>query len=138
MAKIFLKKDLGILRPADIMAEEYIQGIGYGKLLECGITQPRNIKHHQKYWVMVGLVFKNQSYFQAPEDLHNAIKIKTGYSTTYQFRDGTFWHSPGSINFKRMDQPTFTTFYDRATGFITSEVIPGLNSADLEREMGNF
>ncbi|WP_025899090.1 DUF1367 family protein [Sneathiella glossodoripedis] len=138
MAKIFLKKDLGILRPADSIAEEYIQGIGFGKLLECAITQPRNIKHHRRYWSMVGLIFKNQRYFQTKEDLHNAIKIKTGYSTVYQFKDGTYWHSPGSIKFRSMDQVAFEIFENKAVNFITSEVVPGLSSELLKAELEGY
>ena len=42
---------------------------------------------------------------------------------------------PLSISFAKMDQTEFESFYERAMDFLIAEVLPGIDSADLEREV---
>lgn len=138
MADIYLKRTLKGLAPSNEQAEEAIQKIPVGKVVKAKISQPRNVRHHQKYWAMVGLIHKNQSYFATAEHLHQAIKARCGYSTKYQFKNGDTLTCSDSIAFGKMDQADFEIFYENAVGFVTSEVIPGLTNSDLRRELGEF
>lgn len=138
MADIYLKRTLSGLAPSNEQAEEAMQSIPVGKVVKAKISQPRNVQHHQKYWAMVGLIFKNQSYFTTAEHLHQAIKARCGYSTKYQFKNGDTLTCSDSIAFGKMDQADFEIFYEKAVGFIAAEVIPGIDKEDLRRELEGF
>jgi hypothetical protein len=137
--KIFVKRNLfGALVPADARSEEVIKSLPFEKWLTAQISQPRNVKHNAKYWTLLSKVFANQEHFKSVDDLHTCIKVATGYSVTYQLKNGKKVVCPASISFAKMSQQDFNKFYEEVVQFITTEVIPGLNSRDLEREIEGF
>lgn len=137
--KIFVKRNmLGGLVPADARSEEVIKSLPHGKWLNAQISQPRNVKHHAKYWALLNKVFENQDHFKTVEHLHNCIKVATGHSVTYQLKNGKQVHCPTSISFAKMNQQEFENYYTGVVQFITTEVIPGLDSRELERGMEGF
>ena len=136
---IFIKKTaLGAIVATERRSEDVISDWPVNTCLKAVVTKPRNIKHHAKYWAMLGKIFDNQKYFANIDDLHNAVKIKAGYSTVYQFKNGTYWHSLKSISFSKMSQQDFEQFYTRALDFISSEVVPGITSDEIRKEIEGF
>ena len=138
MSEILLKKTLTGLMPLDALAFDYCDKLKLGDVIKCKVSKPRNYKHLQKYWVMINVVFQEQSVFPAPEVLHGALKKALGYSTTYKLHDGSYYTHVGSISFAKMTQDQFDLFYKNAVNFVCKSVIPGLDDKDLERELLSF
>ncbi len=137
--KIFVKRNrLGGFIPADARSEEAIKQLPFDTWITAQISQPRNGKHHAKYWSLLSKVYQNQSYFATVDDLHLCIKVATGHSTTYQLKDGRLVHCPTSISFAKMDQREFEKYYDKVLGFIAEQVIPGIKKEELKAELEGY
>lgn len=138
MAKIFLKKTIHGLAPFNIQASEVLDKLKMGSVVSANVTKPRNVKFSSKYWVMVDLIFKNQSYYRTPEAVNNAIKQKLGYCDIYRQKEGPPSIEYHSISFAKMDDLKFQEFYQAAVDFVCDEIIPGLEQSDLAKELEQF
>lgn len=111
-------------------------------LLKCKLDEPvtievkreRNLAHHNKYFALLGKVYENQDWYQSVEDISTAFKFAIGHTRKIKTRDGIH-EIPLSISFAAMDQAAFDAFYSKAVDFLVAKVIPGLNRAELEREV---
>ena len=134
---VFLRRVGLRLQPTDRASEEIIGGLPKDKVVKAVLTQPRNYKHHKKFFALLGIVLDNQEYFNDTDELLFAVKVKLGYVKEIKLKHGTHL-MPTSIAFNKMDQAKFNIFYDKAVTFIINEVIPGMDREDLLAEVENF
>ena len=135
------QKHLGTLRPAEPAAEEVLARIKHDDIVRVEIKKPRNLLHHRKFWALMNLVFENQDHYRSADEVCTAFKFATGHydEQRYVIKGETYLHRvPRSISFAKMSQDEFANFYERAIQFLITEVIPGLDRADLERELMEF
>lgn len=131
---ILLYKHLGALRPADEHAEEVIKKLTQGEAVTCEIKKARNIKFHRLYWKLMSVVAGSLPDEYSPEVVSDLVKIHTGFFTPAKTKEGII-RLPKSISFAAMSEPEFKEFFQRATVWICSELLPAINSDDLNREI---
>lgn len=114
---------------------ERIRDLPAGKVLKVTVSQPRRSSAQNRlYWSLLGVVCENLDQDIEPEALHAWLKVKLGVVTPLILRSGEIAYVPGSIAFDKMEHQQFTAYFDRVKALITEHLIPGLNSAALERE----
>lgn len=132
MTKLFLRGRSGGLYGIDRYSADSIVKL-MGREVECEVRQPRNLKHHRKYWALCSLCADNSSY--TAEQVNDIFKLRCGITTQSQLADGTIVQHPGSISFAKMDQTGFAEFYDRVMSVVLMDILPGVKQPDLEREL---
>ena len=132
--RVLLQKQLGAFRPADDDADALLSKLKPGEFVRAEIRRPRNLGHHRKFWKLMSIVCQNQDFYKTPEAVCTAIKLHIGHTETFRYKGGII-ELPKSIAFDKMDQAAFEEFYNRAVDCVVAEIIPGLNSADLKREV---
>jgi hypothetical protein len=138
MTTLILRKDLGCLRPTDEAGEEALRKVKLGALVKVEFTgKPRNVMHHRKFFAMLNLIYQNQKHYRSVDHILAAMKFALGYTEKVRTKRGEI-EVPLSISFAAMDQDEFDAFYNRAVDFVLAEVVPGLDRADLERELMEF
>lgn len=110
--------------------QELAQKLKVGSFYKAEITiAPRNIQHHKKFFAILKTVVDNCNDFPNTEVLLSYLKIKCGHAYIVKTKKEVY-QFPKSINFNKMNQATFDTFYDRAL-HILSEYL-GVSIDDLE------
>ena len=132
-SQIFVKR-LGAFRPTDEAGEKAMGQIPDNSLVKLTWTRPRNIKFHNKFFAMLGIILKNQEHYQSMDELLGVCKLRIGHVTVIQTPQGEE-RLPKSISFASMDETQFSEFYDRAVDWTLSEVIPGLQRQHLDAEV---
>ena len=141
MAKdiFFTISPLGRFSPSDARSAELLEGLPRGKVMRASVTQPRNVNHHRQFFALLGAIFPHQELYPTTDDLLDGIKLAVGHTKEARNAEtGEVMQAPASINFGAMDQDQFEQFYDRAVDLICRKIIPGLNRADLEREVNEI
>lgn len=145
----FFKKALGgTLIPSTEEAREWLSTVKTGEVLRIKASRPRNIKHHQKFFALLQLIYQNQTHYKSVDDILLAFKYHIGHghwvitkplrSNQNAMLDGVKVFQPHSISFAKMDQSEFEDFYNNALDFVTTVVIPGLSKDDLAAELWEF
>ncbi|KAF0138654.1 MAG: bet [Rhodospirillaceae bacterium] len=127
------RKGLRGLEPVDSAAAESIATLPVGGMVMVEVTRARNLRHHRKWWALMSPIANNLNGVTA-ETVCDVIKIGIGHVHTVKTKRGLV-HIPKSVSFASMDQTDFDRFYDSAVRYIVSDVLPGVNSSDLEREV---
>ena len=66
---LIMVKHLGALRPTDEQGVEVLRKVWSGESIKCTITRPRNIRFHNKFFAMLGIVLKNQEHYKSMDEL---------------------------------------------------------------------
>lgn len=137
MAKtLFMKRVMDRLVPSDAISADLLAELPAGAQLRCEVTQPRNIKHHNKFFALVHAVFPHQSAYLNRDDLRNELTIAAGhFHMVRDIRTGTEKAVADSIAFDKMDQTDFEPFYDAAVNIVLSKILPGVGKRDLEAQV---
>ena len=124
------------LVPADSVSAELIQKVPECVTSRVRATVPRNGAYHRLYWKMLHTIHKSLPHGVDLDldALHQVVKLGAGCKHIVKLPNGAFYELPGSIAFDRMDETTFRAFMDNAIKFITSDLIPGLDSDVLWNE----
>jgi hypothetical protein len=130
--KIHLKKIAGGLVPSLPMDEEMLSKWAFNSILECDVKKPRNVAFHRKFFALVGIVFKNQDKYISQDDLLTEIKLKTGHYKEHITTKGEIIYLPKSISFAKMDEMSFSSFYDKAVDVVLQYFMP-VEEAELHR-----
>ena len=131
---LIMVKHLGALRPTDEQGVEVLRKVWSGELIKCTISRPRNIRFHNKFFAMLGIVLKNQEHYKSMDELLGVCKLRIGHVMVVQTPHGEErW--PKSISFAKMDETEFSEFYDRAVDWVLRECIPGLQRQHLDAEV---
>lgn len=138
MTALVFQKHLGCLKPTDEAGEEALRKVKMGTLVKVEFTgSPRNIAHHRKLFALLNTIYKNQEHYKSVDHILMAMKFALGYTEKIRTKRGEI-EIPLSISFAAMDQEEFAKLYERALDWVESEVIPGLNRADLENTLLEF
>ena len=132
--KFLAVKRLSGLQPVDEAGETAMRKMGLGEVLTVEVKRPRNVRFHAKFFAMLQLILANQDHYKSLEDLLDVCKLRTGHCRTIQTKQGEV-RIPRSISFAAMDDTEFAQFYDRACGWVVTEVIPGLERRHLDQEV---
>ena len=99
------------------------------------VKQPRNGKHHRKYWAILGEVADNTEMYADSRAVHEAIllRLKMYDAAILTATDGSQsvtirFHS---ISYAQKDQAEFAAFYERAMDVIAGDL--GFDIEELER-----
>lgn len=133
MKGVFVK-DLRSLRPADPLAEEIMRSLKAGAMVTVEVRKSRNLQHHRLYWSLMQLVADNMDGNYSAEVVSDVVKIRAGHVIPVRTAKGEVF-LPKSISFAAMDQQDFREFFDRAIQVVTSDILPGLDSETLRREV---
>ncbi|MGI9345529.1 MAG: hypothetical protein ACR2PW_04610 [Gammaproteobacteria bacterium] len=134
-APLFMKVRSGGLFPVDSKGLEKMGRFADGVIVRIlPPTQPRNIGHHRKYWALCQLIADN-SQVENAELVSDVLKVKTGHSHFVETKSGEGLTFPKSISFAAMDQGAFDDFWDSCVKYVVTELLPGVQRADLEREI---
>lgn len=138
MAKtVFIRKRDGQIMPSDSVSEQILNDLQPNITVKAVITQPRNIKHHQKFFVGLNKVWETQGYYETPELLRKAFLGYIGHYEEVKIKAETFI-AIKSMDFASMDQQEFQEVYEKFLQFISEVVMPGVDDEDLRRELEEF
>lgn len=118
-----------------------LRHVKVGDVVECEISRPRSQQRHKWFWACMSVVHENLSErlalkYPTTESLVSAMKVLTGWADTYWLPDGREVVQPRSISFSSMDEDQFAAFCDRCMDLISRFLLPGINTNDLRREIG--
>ena len=116
-----------------------------GVVVKCKITNPRNLRHHKKYFALVKLVLNNlperlteQLNIRNEKDMHRRFKRDLGYFKSYVNEYGEREIEYDSISFSAMDQFEFEKFYYQAVDLAAYKYLPGTDRQDVIEEVERF
>lgn len=135
MSDVILCKRISSLIAVDDDGRDALNSIGQGELIKVKITKARNLKHHKKFFSMIGLVFDNQDTYPTSKHLLTAVKLEAGwYEDVPITMNGVPHYIPKSISFAKMDQLEFDEFYMQAIA-ACCRLLPHLRAEDIEDEV---
>jgi len=130
--KIYLKKILGGLAPADDEATEALKKYAIGTVVSAEIKKPRNYEFHKKAFALFSLIFENQEKYETMKDLLTEIKLRCGWYEEHLTMKGVVIYVPKSINFASMDDLEFSTFYSRAMNVALKYFLVGSTKEEID------
>ena len=136
--KIFLRKTLGTLYPADEEAEEYINKLKNDSVISVEAKKPRNYRFLKKYKALLKIVFDNQDVFNNIIELEDRIKIEVGCVEIIKGWHGEINYKPGSISFAKMEEEEFSKFYSRVLDCVLANILTGSTPQEIENEILSF
>ena len=135
VTEIYLTRTLSGLSATDETAATLLRGIKLGKVVKADISQPRNIKHHRKFFALLTIVWQASGEWPSVEDLLIELKIKLGITKDVVIREsGEVVKIVGSISFSKMDQKQFDKFYEQSMHALC-EIAGGIEYEDLRNEV---
>lgn len=132
-------RTLSGFEPVCEKAKNAWRSVKLGEMVSFKMHRPRNLKHHQKYWVLMQIVADNSEDFESPEMVHYAIRAALGRGKWIQpgnARRQIF--IPESIAFRSMNQDEFAEFYKQAVDVVLKHFIQGLTPEQLEHVIMDF
>lgn len=121
-------------QPTDDASEAALKSAKLGECVEIKLKRPRNLQMHRLFWKLMQTVYENQEHYRSADEVCTAFKFAVGHCDTLRTKRGDV-QVPKSIAFAKMDQIAFRAFFDAAIKFCVEEVLPGLNSEALEKEV---
>jgi hypothetical protein len=127
----------GVLHPASEADAEIAAGIPPDKPVKVRVTvHPRSSPHHRWFFGLVGLVAEHAEI--TTDQALFVIKLGIGHTVpVLNPGTGEILHYPRSVAWHKMDQTAFADFAQRAVDYVCRDLLPGIDSADLEREVNN-
>jgi hypothetical protein len=112
---LYLIRTLTGFAAVDDAGKDLLRKIKMGKVVKCDVSQPRNIKHHRKFFALLHTVWSAAGDWPTVDDLLVELKIKLGITHDVIIREsGEVVKIVGSISFAAMDQAAFDAFYESA------------------------
>lgn len=138
--QILMRKTIGGCEPETLEGAEYLRRIPVDTVFPADIKDPRrrSTRQHNLFFGVLNKVWENQSAFPTVDALRHALLIRLGRVDHYSLKDGTAFAVPRSMSFAKMEQAEFSKLMDDALTFLTTEVIPGMDRAELMAEVENM
>lgn len=92
---------------------EKLKRIKAGKLLDCKITQPRNVEFHRKFFALITLVYQNQEVYKNMDYLRRDLTKAAGFYESWFDYEGVEQVRAKSISFSSMSADEFKELYNR-------------------------
>lgn len=133
---LLIREKIGLVA-ADPASAEIVQAMRLGEVVTATIRRTRNPRFHRLFYGLLNLVFENQNRYATLEQLLDAVKLNIGYYdlATIPGNPPTQLVKLRSISFAKLDETGFRQFWDQAVAFIVAEILPGIDKADLERQV---
>lgn len=80
-------------------------------IVECNITQPRNVMFHRKFFALINLVYQNQEHYNDINLLRTDLIRLSGYNETHTSIEGLEIVKAKSISFSKMTELEFNNLY---------------------------
>lgn len=116
-----------------------------GSVVKCKVANPRNYKHHKKFFALLRLTFDNLPIHLAErwqihteEDMLKRFKRDLGHYTSSTNVHGEREIEYKSISFAAMEQYEFEKFYTNAINLVLYRYLKGVDQQDLIQEIENF
>jgi hypothetical protein len=113
---ITFKKHHDRLIPADEDSVKFFNNLKIGEEFSCDykIKKQRSYQYHKFYFAMLKAVLNNQSHYKTIENLHEAVKVRSGYYETIIPFKGEPFIIAKSLSFEKMDSLQFDEFMKEA------------------------
>jgi hypothetical protein len=138
MTTIMLVKDAarGCLRPATTQDAVTLDRLDSRKHFTATLKQARNPQRLRLYWQLLRAVSDSHSFYAlaGADALHDFLKLRLGLVDCVVYHDGSTRIVPKSIAFDAMGETEFKDYLDRVLTLIETEILPGVDRADLLRE----
>lgn len=131
--KCFLRRTIYGLAADDEDGEDALRGIKLGEYVECNVTKHRNVKFHRLFFVMCGKLARALGV--KSKQVVDVLKIRTGYYTPIETRDGVVFKIPDSIAFHNMDEVRFREFFDDCCREICTAWLPHMTPGRWRAEV---
>ena len=133
--EVIMRRTGEALFPVSADGAELLSNVSESRDVKVVIKQARHPEHHRKFFALLSRVQENcDERYPTVEHLLIGLKYATGHVDTIESKKGTFL-IPRRIDFSNMSQDEFQPFYDKCIEVICCEILPGLDDADLEREL---
>lgn|GEM_PF-296313 len=123
-----------MLLPADSHAAAALAALPIAETIAVKVVRERSLPMHRLFFGILQHVAEN-SRFETAERLLVALKIRLGRYDLCRLPNGRCVPVPQSISFAAMDQTEFRRFFDDAVKLICEEVLGGMDSAQLIRDV---
>ena len=130
MNNLFIKRG-GALWPMD----DCLSGIPDKTVINCKWSRPRNGKHSALFFVLLKMVYDNQTHYINPEHMREDITKAIGHCDFYVNAEGETVCRALSIAWGGMGQDEFNVFFNKAVDFIIAKILPGIDRAALTAEV---
>lgn len=97
---------------------EKIYKLKTGKVLKCKITQPRNLRLHNKFMALVRMVYNNQEHYNNFDHLRKDLIKSAGFYEERVSFDGELTQEAKSISFTGMEEHEFQDLYSKVIDVI--------------------
>ena len=134
MESLFIKR-AGSLWPLD---EAILHGIPDDTVIKCKWTRPRHGKHHRLFFVLLKMVYENQTLYIHPDHMREDILISIGHCEFYINAKGETRARALSISWGAMGQDEFNVVFNKVVDFIVEKILPGIDKAALTAEVYNL
>lgn len=105
-----------------------------GSTVMVEIRQPRNLRHHRKYWALLNKVVTATGRWPTAEACHRWVKWELRMFVPIAQKNGLMVIEWDSTDFNTMSQQKFGEFYERALNCIALET--GIDAESLRAEAG--
>lgn len=122
-----------MLVPVDDAAAEALRKIPAGEDIAVQVKRGRSLQQHRLFFAVLTYVAQATEW-ETPERLLVALKVRLGRYDLMRLPNGKVVPVPESISFAAMKQDEFQDFFTAAIDLICSEVVPGMDSAQLIAE----
>lgn len=102
---------------------EKIYKIKVGKIIKCEITQPRNLRLHNKFMALIRMVYNNQDHYKNFDQLRKDLIKSAGFYDEHVSFDGEVTREAKSISFGSMKEDEFQNLYSR----VMDEIVTHFN-----------
>ena len=135
MAELWLIRKMDALFPANEQTLDALRKMKPGQWYRADIRLPRNVKHHRKYFALLGVVFPHQTMWPTFRKFRQKLEEALGHGEYHTNGRGERYFENESISFANMDQEEFEQLYERAVELILTRILPNVGRADLDRQV---
>lgn len=135
--EIHLTKHDGRLCPATTGDAVLIGQLPVDTPLRCAITRQRNYRFHRKFFKLIDMAYPHSGHV-SKEAFLDDLKILVGHCDKVVRMDGSVWLRPRSISFAKMDEDSFSQFYDSCLTVLMEHVFTGSDPEDIRRVALDF
>jgi len=115
--------------------------LSVGDVVKCSIIDPRNAKHHRKFFALIKVVHENlpeefDRHFPTKDDLRYELIKRAGFYKEYRDLKGNIQYRPDSISWDSMGQKKFEELYDKVLDVVVKWFL--WDKETLEDEIMHF
>lgn len=147
MSKLYMRKDSYTkqLRPYSqydqAIYERICQRTGPDDVVQATIIKPRNIKFHQRFFMMVKTFYEIDGvsqHFASEHHLRTYLQIQAGHYTDMILSDGRLVYVPDSIAFDHLDQTEFETLVSHIIDHMLQTFVTQYTKGDIQRHINTI